>query len=342
MLAEKHRDGGLAQLAPGDAERELGEHLSGRLDLPREWSPGVLRAGVRAGHLFSRASRRPPASPPAPPGGALLPAVAPAFTARASAAATPSLGPAATRRYAAVPGVTSSSSKPPAHEVPTLAWQRFVLDEDPESGELEEPLAVEVAISGNELHVRRQRGDDDPVVEVRSYASEDAARRGAQTRITRLRKDGYLEDGVVSRPALPDTRSAARAKKASSSTQGRLTFESQLPRFVERWRSAGLDPTLSFEEQCRVARLHPNQVASRCLAIACQTFGVALTERTRSLDPEHGTVGRIPGRLLAQHYQSPAVVLAMFREKLLGRLSATDDLDAPGLADEIAARLRHL
>jgi hypothetical protein len=47
----------------------------------------------------------------------------------------------------------------------------------------------------------------------------------------------------------------------------------------------------------------------------------------------------VPERLLAEFYGRPADVVALAREKLRGRNTADDDLDAPGLSDEVQAEL---
>jgi hypothetical protein len=48
----------------------------------------------------------------------------------------------------------------------------------------------------------------------------------------------------------------------------------------------------------------------------------------------------VPAGLFAAFYKSPAAVLAIAYGKLRGQDSWTDDVDLPGLEDELLAKLR--
>lgn len=217
-----------------------------------------------------------------------------------------------------------------------LTWQRFVLDRD--DGE---ELFAEIARSGDTVYVRSGRTRKEPRIEIKQLQSEAAAERGVALRIATLRKQGYLEDGVVLEPAPEvEPRRSREAERAQRYAEARAAFDEALPGFVAAWRALGFDPTLPFVAQCRGTRLHPREVTRRCLELASQSFGVSFTERTRSYDAEHGSVRAVPADLVAAFYKSPAAVLAIAYGKLRGQASGTDDVDLPGLEDELLARLR--
>jgi len=219
-----------------------------------------------------------------------------------------------------------------------LAFQRFVVDVGDDEGT---ERFTELAREGVRVYVCTGRDQTISQVEVRALRTEEAAQRSIEKRIATLRKNGYLADGVVERPRPEPTVGVDRAAERDALyAKARAAFDEALPRFVSAWRADGLDPTLDFHAQCLKVVRHPNEVALACLRIASAAFGVAFTRRTREYDPEHGDVLPVPERLVADFYRGPACVLALAYEKLRARSMRCDDLDAPGLVDEIAARLK--
>ena len=212
---------------------------------------------------------------------------------------------------------------------PHVAWRRFVLDDGRES-------FVELTSAGERIFVRSGHREREPTVEIRTLSSAEAARRGVEKRVATLLRNGYLEDDGVVRP-LPDR--DTRSDRAEAQARGRASFDEGLPLFVREWRALGFDPARPFVDECRGKGLHPNEVAGQCLALASRIFGVQFSGKTRAYDVEHGDRQSI-GRQSAAFYQAPAHVLAIVLRKLQGRSLRSDDIDAPGLADEIAARLR--
>ncbi len=212
----------------------------------------------------------------------------------------------------------------------TIEWRRFV---GPAG-------AVELARRGPVVFERR---GDAAEVEARGLGSEVAAQKVLEGRARALLRDGYREEGVSMRPAPatspPSAQDLARERAAA---EAREAFERGLPRFVAAWRALGYDPLLSFTKQCTRVRTHPREVASACLKVAAEVFGAGFELRTRDFDPEHGKVQRIPERLLAEYYVSPVQVLVITACRLREPQRRTDDVDAPGLAYEIEARLRGL
>ena len=224
-------------------------------------------------------------------------------------------------------------------ETPRVSFQRFVIEVG--DGEGTERF-TELARLGLTVYVCTGRDDEAPThVEIRALRSEEAAERGLEKRIATLRKNGYLADGVVERP-LPLRETAGERDRAREAlyAKARALFDAALPAFLLGWRAEGFDPTLGFHAQCLKVKRLPNDVALRCLLLASSMFGVAYTRRTTEYDPEHGDVLPVPERLLAEFYVSPSHVLALAHEKLRGRSMRVDDIDAPGLVDEITLRLR--
>lgn len=219
-----------------------------------------------------------------------------------------------------------------------LTWQRFVLDR--EDGD---ELFAEIARSGANVFVRSGRAHNEPRIEIKQLQSEAAAERSVALRIATLGKQGYLEDGVVRGP-VPEapSRRSREEERAQRYAEARAFFDAALPEFVTAWRALGFDPTLTFMLQCRGTRLHPREITQRCLELVSRSFGVSFTERTRSYDDEHGAVRTVPASLSAAFYKSPAAVLAIAYGKLRGQAASTDDVDLPGLEDELLAKLRAL
>ncbi|MDX2013237.1 MAG: hypothetical protein SFW67_23780 [Myxococcaceae bacterium] len=124
---------------------------------------------------------------------------------------------------------------------------------------------------------------------------------------------------------------------------GRERFLEGLATFAARWRALGYDPTVTFLEQVKGRRgFHPREVASRCVRLAEEVYGVRFVGRTRAFDEEHGDVQRVGRAQLVSFYESPAHVLAITLRKLQGRSQRTDDILAPGLSDEVLLELRRL
>lgn len=217
-----------------------------------------------------------------------------------------------------------------------LTWQRFVLDRDDGA-----ELYTELAADGAKIFVRSGRDKQEPRIEIHELQSAVAAERGVAKRIATLRKRGYLEDGVVSRP-IPDsdTRVDRAAERAQRYAEARATFDTQLPRFVSGWRELGFDPFLTFLEQCRGTRLHPREVAKQCLNLVAALFDVAFYERTSVYDAEHGSVRPIPPALFVDYYKSPAEVLSIAYGKMRGHSASNDDAGELGMADEVLIRMR--
>lgn len=220
-----------------------------------------------------------------------------------------------------------------------LTWQRFVLDEEDTGNE----RYAEITRSGTLLYVRSGRNREEPRIEIKQLASEAAAERSVASRIKKLRTLGYLEDGVVSRP-VPEvsTRTDRAIERAERLAEARAVFDENLPLFVREWRALGFDPLLSFVVQCRGTRLHPREVTERCLELASRSFGVTFSLRSSTYDAEHGAVRAIPAGLVFEFYESPAGVLTITYGKLRGQGGWTDDVDIPGLKDELIARIRAL
>ena len=210
-----------------------------------------------------------------------------------------------------------------------LSWRRFVRGAE----------QVELARRGPTVFVRSGMG----AVEVKALGSEDAASKVLAGRCRALLRDRFVEAGEVSgeapatRPARPEDLERERA-----SAEVRAAFDRKLGEFVRAWQELGFDPRLSFRRQCTRERTHPNEVAKACLELAARVFGVGFTGRTGSYDDEHGTVTRIPERLLADFYVGPAKALGIVYCRMRGPDDGTDDLGAPGLEGELEGRLGEL
>lgn len=208
-----------------------------------------------------------------------------------------------------------------------LSWRRFVRGAE----------SVELARRGPTVFVRGDAG----AVEVKALGSEDAAKKVLEGRARVLLRDGFVEAGEVpgevpaTRPARPQEQGRERA-----SAEVRAAFDRKLGEFVGAWQALGFDPRLSFRKQCTRVRTHPREVAKACLELVARIFAVGFTRRTTSYDDEHGKAMGIPDRLLADFYVGPAEVLVIAYCQLRGQAGRTDDVDAPGLADELADRLR--
>lgn len=134
-----------------------------------------------------------------------------------------------------------------------------------------------------------------------------------------------------------------RTQREQQNQEGRRLFDAGLPAFANGWRALGYDPTLSFLEQVKGRRgLHPRVVAGQCVDLAAAVYGVTFTGRTRSYDVEHGTRQPVGFSQRAPFYASPFHVLAIALRKVQGRSQRTDDVDAPGLPEEILVQLRRL
>ncbi|EYF01308.1 hypothetical protein [Chondromyces apiculatus] len=237
-----------------------------------------------------------------------------------------------------------------------VTWHHFVLAAE-DNGRAWRDRRESIAVWGKCVYLR-ERGS------VITRASEEAAARLFEEKVAALRAKGYLGDGVEVGPVpAPRAKGAtkaeeARAEKLLRMQEANAAFEAALPDFVASWKARGYDPCLSFLEQVRVlpratgavsaeatagqapaARLLPSDLAEACVSLAEGVFGVGFTRRTTSYDAEHGMVQRIPKRLMAEFYVSPAEVLAIARWALRGP-RRTDDQDLPGVADELLARMR--
>lgn len=122
----------------------------------------------------------------------------------------------------------------------------------------------------------------------------------------------------------------------------RAALDAGLSDFASAWRALGHDPKKSFlDAVVGKPGLHPRQVAQDCVTLAETTFGATLARRTRAYDEEHGTVQRVPDRLLHEQYSSPAAVVAAVVKQRV-RPSKTDDDEIAGLHGEIVRRLTTL
>lgn len=221
-----------------------------------------------------------------------------------------------------------------------LSFRRYVLLKS--DGD---ELFVELAQTGPTVYVRSGGRLKAEREEIKELASEAAATRGVDKRIATLRKQGYLEDGVVSRPAPepdPEPRVSRTAERAQRYAAARAEFDAALPGFVRAWRGLGFDPGLTFLSQCRGTKLHPKDVLQRCLELVSGTFGVVFSQRSGTYDVEHGAVRPIPAYLLVEFYKGPAEVLTIAYGKLRGQGGRGDDVDLPGFADEVLARMKAL
>jgi len=213
-------------------------------------------------------------------------------------------------------------------------WQRLV--QEPDELEEDEGAFVEVVRVGCVVYERTGRIDGLERFGKRVLATESSAQKSLDRQVANLTKDGYAPDDPVRRalPELPD----ARGERERLHEAARQKLESCFGAFVEEYEKAGFDPAKTFLAACVGKNVHPNVVASTCLAIVSTLFGVGFSRCTRTYDPEHGMRMSIPERLLAEFYDSPAFVIALTRQKLAGHNGSDDDLDAPGLSDEIQAR----
>lgn len=217
-----------------------------------------------------------------------------------------------------------------------ITWQRFVLDRDDGA-----ELYTELAWAGATIYVRSGRNKQEPRIEIHALKNEVAAERGVAKRIATLRKRGYLEDGVVTRPVPEsDTRVDRAAERAQRYAEARATFDEQLPVFINNWRELGFDPSLGFVAQCRGTRLHPREVAKQCLTLVAGLFDVAFYERSATFDEEHGSVRPVPPALFVDFYKSPAEVLSIAYGKLRGHSAWNDDAGEIGMADEVLIKIR--
>lgn len=205
----------------------------------------------------------------------------------------------------------------------------------------EEPY-VELSLDGATLDIATGSRGKPARFERTVARSEAAAARGLERRIATLRRRGYLADDTVERalPALPapgdlDTLEARHAR-------GLATFKSALPAFLTEWRAQGFSIDVAFAKACVGNTLHPNEVAERCLRLASRTFEVEFVGVTRAFDEAHGDRSRVTRGLSSTFYESPLNVLALALRKLQGHSRTSDDVEAPGLTDEIAALIRGL
>jgi hypothetical protein len=219
-------------------------------------------------------------------------------------------------------------------DTPLLRWRRFVLDDS--SGHFEELALLRSCLYAHLGTSARDR------FEVKTLASAEAATRSMERRVQALLRKRYLEDDAVERSA-PVLRDHA-AEKQQLFDEARLKVAAALPSFIAAWRASGYDPRLSFHRQAVVATGHqaPSHIAQACVALVSRLVGVAFVGQSREYDAEHGQRWSVPQRLSAEHYHSPARVLALARCKLRGQALRTDDLAAPGLDDEQQLELERL
>lgn len=217
-----------------------------------------------------------------------------------------------------------------------MSWRRLVRDAQDFEKE-DDGHYVEIVRVGSALYERSGRsGAEQQSLSRRVLASEASAQKSLEKKIASLRGDGYAEDDPVDRPipAMTNTKEHREATHA----RGRELFEALLPRFAIAYREAGHDPTKDFVSDCIGKNTQPNAIARECLGVAGAVFRAGFTYWTYTYDQEHGTRMTVPEHALASFYGRPAHVVALAREKLCGRNEKHDDLDAPGLADEIALR----
>lgn len=193
--------------------------------------------------------------------------------------------------------------------------------------------------------VRRLGGEAafDGEVAVRGLGSEAAAVKVLEGRVRGLLQAGHVEGEAVMGPAPATSQASAEdVARERASAAAREAFAEGLPRFVEAWRALGFDPLLTFARQGGRTRTPPHEVAQVCLGVAARVFGVGFTRWTLAFDEEHGTRQRIPDRLLADCYVGPLRVLTIAAYKLRGKGRYDDDVEVPGLEDEIEGQLRGL
>jgi hypothetical protein len=216
-----------------------------------------------------------------------------------------------------------------------VVWQRFV--QEPDAWDEDDGAFVEIVRVDNIVYERTGRIDGRERFAKRALASEASAEKSLVRRVAALAKEGYVADDPVSR-ALPDMVDP-RAEREHLRTLAREAIDARLSQFVDAYGAAGFDPTKDFVAACIGKNVHPTTVARTCLELAQDVFQASVARRTRTYDAEHGMRMSVPERLLADFYQRPAYVVALVREKLSGRNRDDDDLDVPGLEDEMQARI---
>lgn len=217
-----------------------------------------------------------------------------------------------------------------------VEWCRFV--REPSEFEDEDDGAfVELVQVGSVVYERSGRIGGKEREIARPLSTDAAAAKSVARKRATLAKEGYLLDDPVLRPLFE--RIDARTERERLQTLARAKLSAVMPAFVTAYEAAGFDPTMDFVAACVGKKVHPNRVASDCLGLVSSLFGVEFSRRTHAYDEEHGTRASVPERLLAEFYGRPADVVALAREKLRGRNTADDDLDAPGLSDEVQAEL---
>lgn len=218
----------------------------------------------------------------------------------------------------------------------SVTWPRFVCD----AGEFEKEddgRFVDLVQVGEVVYERRGRiGADKERVSRRVLASVESAQKSLVERVAALEKEGFAEDDPVVR-ALPTI--VDKAAKEDARARGRLDFEERFPAFVAAYAARGFDPTKTFVDAAIGKSTHPDAVARACLDAAMEGFAFGFSRRTYSYDMEHGRGANVSERDLASFYRRPAHVAALARENLLGRNRNHDDLDAPGLEDELQLRI---
>lgn len=216
-----------------------------------------------------------------------------------------------------------------------LDWRRLLLI-DTSSGDVWVELATDGAIVFERTEAR---------VKEKKLSSPEAARRSLEQRVRALKKQGYLDDGVVTAPR--PVFEPGPNPRAQQAEEGRLQFERLVPAFVAAWEAQGFDFTRSFAEEGRASKRTAHELATMCLSLASTSFHVHFARQQGWVDPEHGGPNRPFGVSrfdLAGFYLCPARVAAIAREKLRGRLRQDDGFAEPDATwdwggDELLVRL---
>ena len=217
--------------------------------------------------------------------------------------------------------------------LPMATWRRLTSDDEWK----DEERVEEITSSGTAVYVHRLDGARERWSR-RDFASASAAAAHVARRTKQLVADGWDEDDPFEAP-LPVI--DAPPPRGTRRDEARARLVAGLPRFAAAWRKMGYDPEIGFEEECRRVpgrRLAPSDLADDCLGLAEEVFQTTFSRVTRTWDAEHGEATRIPRRLLADFYRSPARVLCVARARMAGTGDCDDD-DTPGLEDEIRAQL---
>jgi hypothetical protein len=143
-------------------------------------------------------------------------------------------------------------------------------------------------------------------------------------------------------------RSAATTQRLAERTARLARFDEDAVAFFAAWHDRGYDPTRTFQQEGQRAGGRWNEIAADCVSLAEAHFDVEFSRMT-VVDEEHGTLGPIGRRHLAEFYIDPANVARIAEGKIRGGYGGDDgefplwrptsERDRPAPDDRVARAL---